>query len=61
MSINFTTAAEAVKLIQHGHHVYIPGSTSIPEVLLEALAGRGSELRGVTLYSVFAFAKVPSP
>lgn len=61
MSINFTTAAEAVKLIQNGHHVYIQGSTSIPEVLLEALAGRGNELSGVTLYSGFAVAKGPSP
>lgn len=61
MNINYTSAEDAVKLIRNGHHVYIQGSTSIPEVLVAALAARGNELRGVTLYSAFAVAKGPAP
>lgn len=61
MSINYCTAQEAVKLIKSGDHVYIQGSTSIPEVLLEALAERGNELRDVTLYSGFAVGKHKAP
>lgn len=58
---NYMTADEAVKLIRSGDHVYIQGSTSIPEVLCEAMARRGNELRDVTLYSGFAVAKGPAP
>lgn len=58
---NYMTADEAAKLIRSGDHVYIQGSTSIPEVLCEAMARRGSELRDVTLYSGFAVAKGPAP
>lgn len=61
MSINYCTAEEAVKLIKSGDHVYIQGSTSIPEVLLEALAARGHELKDVTLYSGFAVGKHKAP
>lgn len=55
------SAADAVKLVKSGDHVYIQGSTSIPEVLCQALADRGHELRGVTLYSGFGVAKGPAP
>ena len=58
---NFTTADEAVKLIRSGNHVFIQGSTSIPEVLCDALARRGNELRDVTLYSAFAVARREAP
>lgn len=61
MSINYCTAQEAVKLIESGDHVYIQGSTSIPEVLVQALADRGSELKDVTLYSGFAVGKHKAP
>ena len=56
-----TTAEEAVKLIKSGDHIYVQGSTSIPEVLLKALAERGDELRDVTVYSGFGVAKGESP
>lgn len=59
--IKFVSAAEAVKLIGSGDHVYVQGSTSIPEVLCEALAERGDELRDVVIYSGFAVARRPSP
>ncbi len=61
MKINYCSADEAVRLIEDGDHVYIQGSTSTPEVLCEALARRGSELRNVTLYSAFAVTKGPAP
>ncbi len=61
MKVNYTTAQEAVKLIESGDHVYIQGSTSVPEVLVAALADRGNELRDVTLYSAFAVTKGPAP
>lgn len=59
--LKFVSAAEAAKLIESGDHVYIQGSTSIPEVLVEALAQRGHELRDVTVYSGFAVGRRPSP
>ena len=59
--LKFVSAAEAVKLIESGDHVYIQGSTSIPEVLVEALAQRGHELRDVSVYSGFAVGRRPSP
>ena len=61
MNINYMSAAEAAKLIRNGDHVFIQGSTSVPEVLVQAVADRGSELRGITLYSAFCVAKGPAP
>ncbi|MCH5234327.1 MAG: 4-hydroxybutyrate CoA-transferase [Muribaculaceae bacterium] len=55
------TAEEAVKMIKSGDHIYVQGSTSIPEVLMAALAKRGNELKDVTVYSGFAVAKGESP
>lgn len=55
------SAEEAVKLVKSGDHIYVQGSTSIPEVLMKALAERGSELKNVTIYSGFAVAKSESP
>lgn len=59
--VNYMTADEAVRLIKSGDHVFIQGSTSIPEVLVEAMARRGNELRNVRLYQGFAVAKDPAP
>ncbi len=59
--VNYMSADEAVKLIKSGDHVYIQGSTSIPETLCAAMARRGHELRDVTLYSGFAVADREAP
>lgn len=59
--INYMSAAEAVKLIESGDHVYVMGSTAIPEILMDALADRGRELHDVTVYSAFAVGRRPSP
>ena len=55
------TADEAVKLIKNGDHVYIQGSTSIPETLVAAMTRRGHELRGVVLHSGFSVADREAP
>ena len=52
--MKYMTAAQAVQLIESGDSVYIQGSTSVPEVLSQALADRGNELKDVTVYAAFA-------
>ncbi|MCM1347812.1 MAG: 4-hydroxybutyrate CoA-transferase [Firmicutes bacterium] len=59
--VKFTTAAEAVKVIRSGHHVFVQGSTSIPETLVSALADRAGELENVRIYNAFALARRVSP
>lgn len=58
---NLMTADEAVRLIKSGDHVYIQGSTSIPETLVDAMTRRGAELRGVVLHSGFSVASREAP
>lgn len=55
------TAAQAVQLIESGESIYIQGSTSIPEVLSQALADRGGELKDVTIYAAFAVGRCEAP
>lgn len=59
--INYVSAAEAVKLIESGDHVYLQGSTSTPELLEQALADRGDELRDVTVITGFGVTRGRSP
>lgn len=61
MECKYMSAAEAVKLVKNGDHVFVQGSSSIPEALVAALADRGDELRGVILYNAFALARRVSP
>ena len=56
-----TTAAEAVKLIKSHHNVFIQGSVSIPEVLVQAMVDRAGELTDVNLYMAFAVADREAP
>lgn len=55
------SADEAARLIESGDHIYIQGSTSIPEVLIDAMVRRADSLHDVTLYSAFAVANRPAP
>ena len=55
------TAAQAVQLIESGDSIYIQGSTSTPEVLSQALADRGHELKDVTIYAAFAVGRQDAP
>ena len=59
--MKYMTAAQAVQLIESGDSIYIQGSTSIPEVLSQALADRGAELRDVTIYAAFAVGRCEAP
>ncbi len=58
---HYVSADEAVKLIKSYDKIYVQGSGSIPEVLLDALVKRAGELKGVELYSGFAISKGESP
>lgn len=59
--MKFVSAAEAVKLIKSGDSVFIQGSTSIPEVLVQAMTERAPELRDVKVYSAFAIGRFDAP
>ena len=59
--MKLVSAAEAVKLIKSGDAVYIQGSTSIPEVLVQAMTDRAAELRDVKVYSAFAIGRFDAP
>ena len=61
MKANYMTAAEAAKLVKSHDRVYIQGSTSIPEVLLDAITARHAELQGVEMYSAFAVGRRDAP
>ncbi|MGM9872768.1 MAG: acetyl-CoA hydrolase/transferase family protein [Muribaculaceae bacterium] len=61
MKGTYMTAAEAMSLINSGDHIFIQGSTSIPETLCAALAGRLRDLRNVVIYNAFAVADRPAP
>ena len=53
--------SQAVSLIDSGDSIYIQGSTSIPEILCQALADRGNELKDVTIYAAFAVGRCEAP
>ena len=57
----YMSAAEAVQLVKSYDKIYVQGSTSIPEVLCQALADRHAELRGVEVYSAFAVGRGEAP
>lgn len=59
--IKFVSAEEAARLIESGDHVYVQGSTSTPEVLLDAMTARAGELSDVTVYSGFGVTRRPAP
>lgn len=61
MKPNYVSAAEAAKLIKSHDRVFIQGSTSIPEVLLDAITARAPELEGVEMYSAFAVGRREAP
>ena len=52
-----TTAAEAVKSISSGQHVWIHGGCNNPIELIEALVGRAGELENVELIHILTFGK----
>ena len=61
LSINYQSAAEAVKLIKSGMSVYIQGTASVPNVVVKALADHGPNLRGVKIYCTLPLGDQPAP
>ena len=59
--MKLVSAAEAVKLIKSGDSVFIQGSTSKPEVLVQAMTDRAAELRDVKVYTAFAIGRFDAP
>lgn len=59
--MKFVSAEEAVRLIESGDHIYVQGSTSTPEVLLDAMTARAGELNDVTVYSGFGISPRVAP
>lgn len=55
------TPEEAVACVRSDSHIYIQGSTSIPETLVSAMAKRGKELRNVRIHSGFSVARREAP
>jgi 4-hydroxybutyrate CoA-transferase len=45
-----TTAAEAVKAIKSGDHIFLTGNCSVPQKLMEALVARAPELQNIEIY-----------
>lgn len=59
--MNYVSASSALSLVESGMSVYVQGSTSIPEVLLDALVARAPVLRGVRVVSAFAVGRREAP
>ncbi|MBR6249542.1 MAG: acetyl-CoA hydrolase/transferase family protein [Muribaculaceae bacterium] len=59
--MNYVSADEAMSLVKSGNSIYFMGSTAVPNVLQEALARRGNELRDVIIYSAFNVTEGEAP
>lgn len=57
--INYTTAAEAVQLVQSHQRVFIHGSAATPTTLLYALADRKKELKNVEIVAITTLGPMP--
>lgn len=57
--LNYTSAEDAVKIIQSNQRVFIHGSAATPTVLLNALANRKSELQNVEIVSISTLGEMP--
>ena len=58
--MKYVSADEAVKCIESGDAVFFQGSTSVPELIQQALAKRAPELRGVQIFSGFNITSRPA-
>ena len=50
--VNYTTADEALRLVQSGNRVFIHGSAATPVHLIRALQARHNELENIELVSI---------
>lgn len=55
----YTTAEEALKLLQPKQHVFIHGIAAAPKALIDAMVVRSSELHGVNIYHLHTEGDAP--
>lgn len=58
-SVNWSTAREAVEVVQSGHRIFVQGACATPTVLIEALVERGDELRDVEIVHLHTYGPTP--
>src|SRR3954471_11529690 len=58
MSVQYTTAEEAVKLVKSGDKVFIHGSAATPLSLVNALLNRANEITNVELMAISTYGKI---
>jgi len=55
---NYTSAAEAVQVVNSGDRVFIHGSAATPLALIKALLARGGEITGVELIAISTLGEI---
>ena len=58
MEIKYTTAEEAVRLVNSGERVFIHGSAATPVMLVNALLARAGEISNVELTSISTYGNI---
>ena len=58
MAIEYTSAAEAVKLVESGNRVYIQACAATPVSLVNALLDRANELSGIELVAISMYGDI---
>jgi 4-hydroxybutyrate CoA-transferase len=53
--VNWSTAGEAVSVVQSGHRIFVQGACATPTELLQALVERGDELRDVEIVHLHTY------
>lgn len=59
--MTFCTPADTISELKSGHKVLIHSIAMAPLTLIEALAARASELRGVEMYQIHTEGPAPVP
>ncbi|HEX9067193.1 MAG TPA: acetyl-CoA hydrolase/transferase C-terminal domain-containing protein [Ktedonobacterales bacterium] len=57
--MKWSSAREAVKVVQSGARVFVQGACATPTVLIEALVARGSQLRDVEIVHLHTYGPTP--
>jgi 4-hydroxybutyrate CoA-transferase len=55
----FTSAKEALQLLQPGHHVFIQSVAAAPKALIDAMVGRASELKDIKIFHLHTEGEAP--
>jgi 4-hydroxybutyrate CoA-transferase len=58
-SVNWSTASEAVAIVESGQRIFVQGACATPTVLIEALMERGPELRHVEIVHLHTYGPTP--